>query len=258
MATTPQYHFQDPQPASANILDHWVRLNGEDRILTPSGWVLLGNLFAEYGGCIPRKGGIATGAIGGAHGHAEAHNARLTGDAKLEEDGLVTTSMLDEALAGLRDMLSGTGSGSGSAGSGSSGGGSTIPGTTPGGAGGWEYAFAVQTQFVRWMDWHPFNYPVFKDGTRAKPEQCVLTDDPNIRSWMFSLAAKYNGTASEISGPWDNPGNAWNWSFRNQHSGWALQAHDKEFKVRVVADRDDRHPHATLGLMVSGICIARR
>jgi len=249
MALTPKYHHQDTEPVDAAVLDHWVKLNGEDRILTPSGWIILGNLFSEYSGCIPRKGGVATGAISGAHGHADAHNPRLTGDAKLEDDNLVTTTMLDEALAGVRDLLSGTGSG----------GTTSVPGTSGGGKVGYEYAFGVDMLFVPWVEWKEFPMPRFSDGTLAKPEQCILTPG-GPRAWMFSLVGKYNG--DNILNHWPDDGNHINWAIMNRYNGFSIQPHETEYKCRVTACIDDRkdtgHDRLAKGLVVMGLCIARR
>jgi len=227
------------------VLDHWVKLNGEDRILTPSGWVLLGNIFAEYGGAFPRKGGILTGAMAGAHGLAEAHNTRLTGDAKLEQDGLVTVGMLNESLDGIRSLLTATGAGSVG----------SVPGTSTGGKTGYEYAFGIELQFCRFEEWTQFPMPRFGDNTEAKPEQCILRQGAP-RSWMFSLVSKFNGVG--LSEFWPAEGNEGNWALFNRYNGFAIQPHQTEYKCRVTGCRDDRNPATTHGMAVMGLCIARR
>lgn len=241
-----KWFVQDSEPVAAGLFDIWVKTNEEAWIKTAAGWRVWGNFGSPDFGHIPKRGGIATGAIDGAHGHAASHNTTMDGDATLNGDSVVTLGMLEDQIKSIRELITGIG---GSSGSGSG----VIPGTSTDGNTGYEYAFALQTKYCVTEQWTDFRMPEFRGDVPATVAQCRLYAGGEP-SWAFMMAAWAYGESEEIISDPTKPGG---WGINlGFPSGIALQRSKDTFSVKV--HNQQINGNRIPGALVVGFCIARK
>lgn len=99
-------YTQVGEPSGAALFDFWINPEtGIERVKLASGWGFSRDLNLPLGGGLPREGGVALGAIEGAHGHAMNDNPRMTGVAKVNDETVVTEEQLDALTRSISERM---------------------------------------------------------------------------------------------------------------------------------------------------------